>query len=67
MLRTRVLGQLNRAKVDKTHIDHLKQLKPDLEKKARYCVNRFVKAESLVLQVLDGLAKTGLEITEAFQ
>ncbi len=64
MLRAAALGQLNRAKAAKAHIDHLKQLKPDFENKASYLISRYIKEEELVKQVLEGLRKAGLEIPD---
>jgi hypothetical protein len=61
MLRTAVLGQLNRVEDAKPHIAHLLQLKPDFERKADYLISRYVKEKDLVEQVIDGLRKAGLE------
>jgi TolB-like protein len=65
MLRVAVLGQLNRINDARTNIDHLKQLKPDFEKKAHYLISRFVKEEDLVELVVDGLRKAGLSIPQS--
>jgi TolB-like protein len=63
MLRAAVLSQLNRGEAARAQIDHLKQLKPDFEKKARYLISRYVKEEDLVEQVVEGLRKAGLQMT----
>ena len=65
MLRVAVLGQLNRINDARANIDHLKQLKPDFEKKAHYLISRFIKEEDLVELVNDGLRKAGLEIPQS--
>ena len=62
MLRTAILGQLDRNIEAQPEIQHLKSLKPDFEGKAQYLVSRYVKEEALVEHVIDGLKKSGLEI-----
>jgi adenylate cyclase len=65
MLRVAVLGQLKRIDEAKAHIDHLRLLKPDFEKKAHYLISRYVKEGELIEQVVDGLRKAGLELPRA--
>ncbi len=60
MLRAAALGQLNRPGDAVTELEHLKKLRPDFEKKAHYLISRFLKEESLVLQLMEGLRKAGL-------
>ena len=62
LLRTAVLGQLNRLEEAKSHISHLKQLKPDFENQARYLITRYVKEEELAEHVVEGLRKAGMQI-----
>jgi len=62
MLRAAVLGQLNKSSEAKAHIDHLKQLKPEFEIKARYLISRFVKEDELVEHVMEGLRKAGMKV-----
>jgi TolB-like protein len=62
MLRASVLGQLHRKNEAQPEIQHLKSLKPDFESKADYLISRFVKEETLVDHILDGLQKAGLKI-----
>ena len=62
MLRTAVLGQLNKISEVQPNISHLLQLKPEFESKARYLISRFVKEDELVEHVLDGLRKAGMDV-----
>jgi adenylate cyclase len=64
LLRVAVLGQLNKRSEARQHIDHLLALKPDFEEKARYLISRFVKEETLVTHVLEGLQKAGLKTND---
>jgi TolB-like protein len=63
MLRTAVLGQLDRSDEAKMEIEHLLKLKPDFESKAEILISRFVKEEELVNQLLKGLWEAGLSLT----
>jgi len=60
MLRAMVLGQLSRKQETETEVQHLRQMKPDFEKRARYLISRFVKEEPMVEHIVDGLQKAGL-------
>jgi adenylate cyclase len=62
MLRAAALGQLNRKKEAATELEHLKRLKPDFEQKAFYLISRFLKEESLVTHLIEGLRKAGMAI-----
>ena len=62
LLRAAVLGQLNRIDEAANDIVHLKQLKPNFEEKASFLISRFVKEEDLVVHVMDGLRKAGMEL-----
>ena len=62
MFRAMLLGQLSRKEEAQTEVQHLRQMKPDFEKRARYLISRFVKEESLVEHIVDGLQKAGLDI-----
>jgi hypothetical protein len=62
MLRIAALGQLNRLDEAQPNIDHLLQLKPEFESKARYLISRFVKEDELVEHVLEGLRKAGMDV-----
>lgn len=63
LLRAMVLGQLSRNTEAQAELKQLKLIKPDFEQKARYLISRFVKEESLVDHMLEGLQKAGLHIT----
>jgi adenylate cyclase len=63
MLRAAVLGQLDRREDAQSEIQHLKSLKPDLESKAHGLISRFVKEEELVVHIIKGLEKAGLQIS----
>lgn len=62
MLRIAVLGQLGKTKEIQKNIDHLKKLKPEFEDKAVYLLGLFIKEESLVNHVLEGLRKAGMKV-----
>ena len=57
MLQVAVLGQMNKPELAREHIIRIKQLKPDFEKKAGYLISRYVKEDSLVEHIMDGLRK----------
>ena len=63
MLRACCLGQLGKRTKAKAHIEELLFLKPDFESKANYLISRFVKEEELVLHILEGLHKAGMEVS----
>lgn len=65
LLRAATLGQLNRRAEAGPELEHLKQLKPDFEKKARYLISRYIKEEPLVDHMIEGLRKAGLHIRDA--
>jgi hypothetical protein len=56
------MGQLKRPDDAVQEIEHLKQLRPDIETKAHYLISRFVKEEPVVLHLMEGLRKAGLEL-----
>ncbi len=62
LLRAATLGQLNRPEDAFKEIMDLRRLKPDFEEKAHDLISRFVKEESLVLHLLEGLNKAGLKV-----
>jgi adenylate cyclase len=62
MLKTAVLGQLGSKEEAAESIAHLLSLKPDFKTKAHYLISRFVKEEKLVLHILNGINKAGMEI-----
>ena len=61
MLRAACLGQINRINEAKQNMDDLQKLKPDFEEKALELISRYVKENSLVQHVLEGLQKAGLK------
>jgi len=62
MLRAAALGQLSRPDDAVQELEHLKRLRPDFEKKAHYLISRFLKEEPLVVQIMEGIRKAGLEV-----
>ena len=56
MLRAAILGQLGRKEEAQKALDRVKQIKPDFEAKRSYLISRFVKEESLVNHILEGLS-----------
>lgn len=62
LLRSAVLGQMSRNKEAQTELQNLKRIRPDFEKQARNLISRYVKEESLVEHIVDGLQKAGLDI-----
>ena len=62
LLRIAVYGQLGSHKNIAAEIAHLKKLKPEFESKARLLINRFIKEESLVEHVMEGLQKAGMSV-----
>jgi len=62
LLRIAVHGQLGSQSETTNNIAHLKKLKPEFEPKARLLISRFIKEESLVEHVMDGLRKAGMPV-----
>ena len=63
MLRACCLGQLGKKTEAKSQIEELLLIKPDFEVKAKYLISRYVKVEELVLHILDGLKKAGIQLS----
>jgi adenylate cyclase len=64
MLRAASLGQLGREVDAQQELLQLKASRPDFENKAGELISRYVKEEELVVHVLEGLQKAGLEWRE---
>ncbi len=62
MLRTAVLGQLNKIDDAANAIVHLKQLKPNFEGEASFSISRYVKEEDFFAHIMDGLRKAGMPV-----
>jgi hypothetical protein len=62
LLRSACLGQLQRKTEAAEEINHLLKLKPDFTQKARLLIQHFIKEDSLVNHVMEGLQKAGLKI-----
>ena len=62
LLRAACLGQLQRPEEAKEQITHLLDLKPDFTRKARQLIQHFIKEDSLVDHLLEGLKKAGLDM-----
>lgn len=62
MLGAACLGQLNRTTKAKHNIAELQKIAPNFETIGKKLLSRFIKEESLVQHVLEGLRKAGLKI-----
>ncbi len=62
LLRGACLGQLQRCEEAGEQIAHLLKLKPDFTQKAHILIQRYIKEDSLVDQIMEGLQKAGLII-----
>ncbi|WP_340112134.1 hypothetical protein [Maribellus mangrovi] len=62
MLRAAVLGQLDQLAEANKNIEQLIELKPDFEKKARELISRYVKEDSLINHIFEGLRLAGLKL-----
>ena len=65
MLNIAILGQMGKADEARHHIESLHKVKPDFTVKAHDLISRFVKEESLVIHIIQGLQKSGMSIPEA--
>lgn len=54
------LGQLQRHREAEEQITHLLKLKPDFRQNAHILIQRYIKEDSLVDQIMEGLQKAGL-------
>jgi adenylate cyclase len=64
MLNIAILGQMRRSGEARHHIENLHKVKPDFTVKAHDLISRFVKEESLVIHIIQGLQKSGMSILE---
>jgi hypothetical protein len=64
LIRTAVLGQLNRLEEAKKAGGELLALVPDFERRSRSLIRRMVYSEENSEMLLDGLQKVGLETQE---
>ena len=62
LLKAICLAQLNKTQEAKKQINYLKTLKPNVENKVKILLKRFIKDGTLILNVIDGLVKAGLEV-----
>jgi len=62
MLRAAVNGQLNNFEEASKQVKGLLELKPDFERKAKILISRYIKEESLINHVIEGLLKAGMKI-----
>jgi len=56
---------MGKADEARHHIESLHKIKPDFTVKAHDLISRFVKEESLVIHIIQGLQKSGMSIPEA--
>ncbi|MEP0131900.1 MAG: hypothetical protein ABJJ25_00860 [Eudoraea sp.] len=62
LLRAAVHGQLKQKEAALKNIEDLLIIRPDFKQRGRYLITRFIKEDSLVLHVIEGLSKGGLKI-----
>lgn len=62
MLRAATLGQLGRKSDAEKEMSDLHILKPEFESKAYHLISRYVKEETIVDLIMDGLQKAGMKI-----
>jgi TolB-like protein len=62
MLRVAALGQLDRIKEAGKHISDLITMRPDFNEKATYLLSRYIKEDSIVEHLKEGLIKAGMKI-----
>jgi hypothetical protein len=62
MLKAAVNGQLGNINNAKANITELLKLKPDFESKAHYLIGVYVKEETLVIHILEGLKLAGMKV-----
>jgi hypothetical protein len=62
LLRTAVLGQLNKIKEANESMLQLKSLKPNFEMDAPYLISRIIKEKNLADLILEGLRKAGMKL-----
>ena len=60
MMRAAALGRLGRRDDAKSAIDQLLVLEPEFNQRGRKLVSRYLKVDSLIDKVFDGLRKAGL-------
>ena len=60
MMRAAALGQLGRHNEAQTAVDQLLELEPDFTSRGRWLVNRYVKVDTLIDSIFEGLRKAGL-------
>ena len=64
MMGAAVSGQLGRRSDAAAQIEELVKLKPDFPSRARELLRRTLKIDSLIEELVDGLRKAGLEVSE---
>ena len=62
MLRAATHGQLGNKDAALKNIEELLHIRPDFKERGRYLITRFIREDSLVSHIVDGLAKGGLKI-----
>jgi tetratricopeptide (TPR) repeat protein len=60
LLRGACLGQLQRRREAEAQIAHLLELKPDFPQKAWHLIQHYIKEDTLIDHVMEGLRKAGL-------
>jgi len=61
VMRAAALGQMGRAHEAETTIGELLKLVPDFTGRGRRLISRYVKVDDLVVKLIEGLKKAGLD------
>ncbi len=64
VMRAATLGQLGRQNEAKTAVSQLLKLEPDFATRGRWLMRRYVKVDSLIDRIVEGLRKAGLDSLE---
>jgi adenylate cyclase len=64
VMRAATLGQLGRQNEAKTAVSQLLKLEPDFATRGRWLIRRYVKVDSLIDRIVEGLRKAGLDSLE---
>jgi len=64
LLRAAIHGQLKQKELALKNINKLLEVRPDFKERGRYLMSRYIKEDSLVSHVIEGLAKAGLQVSD---
>ena len=63
LLRAVILGHLGRLKEGNRNVEEILKLKPDFPARGRSLIKHFIKSDELVEDHIEGLKKSGLDLT----